>query len=191
MNNKTVATIVIAAISIAVPGLVALLLFSPFKISADYVWLRDIPTFNAFVNSFTVIFLLMGKYFIRQDERLWHKAFMSLALTAGIIFLLAYVVYHSTSASAVFGDTNLNGVLEDGERVRIGNLRYFYLAVLLSHIGFSIFVVPFVLIAFYHAIAGNFEKHVKIVKYTWPMWMFVSISGVLVYFLASPYYPQI
>jgi len=189
MKNSTVALLVIVGLSVLVPVLVIVLLYSPVKISADYVWLKDIPAFNAFINSLTIIFLLMGKYFIRQGEKLWHKAFMSFALSLGVVFLLSYVLYHATSDSAVYGDTNLNGILEHGEKVRIGNLRYFYLTVLLSHISFSIIVVPFVLTAFYHAIAGNFERHLKVVKYTWPMWMFVSITGVLIYFLASSYYP--
>lgn len=189
MKNSKVALLVIVGISTLLPLSISALLFSPFKISSEYLWLKDIPAFNAFVNSLTIIFLLMGKYFIKQGEKLWHKAFMSFALGLGVIFLLAYVVYHSTSVSALYGDTNLNGILEHGEEVRIGNLRYFYLTILLSHIGFSILVVPFVLTAFYHALAGNFERHLKTVKYTWPMWMFVSITGVLIYFMVRPYYP--
>lgn len=114
---------------------------------------------------------------------------MSMALGLGIMFLLSYVLYHATCESAIFGDTNVNGVLERGEEIRIGNLRYFYLGVLLSHILMSVVVVPLVLMAFYYAIAGKIENHLKIVKYTWPIWMFVSLSGVLVYFMASPYYP--
>jgi len=189
MKDSKLALLVIVLLSIAVPGLIGVFLFSPYKISADYVWLKDIPAFNAFVNSFTAIFLFMGKKYARQGEILWHKFFMSFALTLGIIFVLAYSIYHSTSPSAIFGDANLNGILEHGEEVRIGNLRYFYLTVLFSHIGMSFIVIPFVLFAFYYAIAGEIEKHKKTVKYTWPIWMFVSVTGVLVYFLARPYYP--
>jgi len=189
MKNSTVALLVIIGLSILVPVLIIVILYSPFKISSDHIWLKDLPAFNAFINSLTVIFLLMGKYFIRQGEKLWHKAFMSFALSLGVVFLISYLLYHSTNPSAIYGDTNLNGVLEHGEEIRIGNLRYFYLTLLFTHIGFSIFVVPFVLTAFYHALSGNFERHLKVVRYTWPMWMFVSSTGVLVYFMASPYYP--
>ncbi|MFY0625162.1 MAG: DUF420 domain-containing protein [Reichenbachiella sp.] len=190
MKKNKVAILVIVLLSILVPSLVAVLIFSPFKIDSDLVWLKDIPAANAFINTTTAIFLVMGRYYARLGEVIWHKTFMSMALSLGILFLLAYSVYHATSDSAIYGDTNLNGTLERGEEIRIGNLRYFYLGVLLSHILMSIVVVPFVLMAFYFAIAGKIDSHLKTVKYTWPIWMFVSISGVLVYFMASPYYPS-
>lgn len=190
MNKNTTAAVIIGLLSIAVPSLVALLLFSPIKITADYVWVRDLPAANAFINSTTAIFLIIGRYYARQQEVLWHKAFMSMALGLGILFLLSYVVYHSTSTSAIFGDTDLNGVLDPEEAIRIGHVRTFYLVLLLAHIAFSVVVVPLVLTAFYFALAGKIDKHLKIVKYTWPIWMFVSVTGVIVYFMASPYYPN-
>ncbi|MGL1885669.1 MAG: DUF420 domain-containing protein [Reichenbachiella sp.] len=191
MKNKKVALFSIIALSIIIPGLVAAMLFSPYKISADYDWLSDIPGFNAFINSATAVFLILGRYFARQGEILWHKTFMSFALLLGTVFLFAYVAYHATMPSAVFGDINLNGTLDHNETLRIGNLRYAYLAILLSHILMSVIVVPFVLLAFYHAIAQDFVKHVAVVRYTWPIWLYVSITGVIVYFLASPYYPEV
>lgn len=189
MKGKTLATVVILVLSITIPTLIGLFLFSPYKITLDYLWLKDIPAFNAFINSLTAIFLIMGKRYARQGEILWHKFFMSFALFLGIIFVCAYSLYHASSPSAVFGDTNLNGVLEHGEEMRIGNLRYFYLTILLSHISMSFIVVPLVLTAFYFALAEDIATHVKVVKYTWPVWMYVSVTGVIVYFLASPYYP--
>lgn len=190
MKDSKLALIVIILLSVGVPALIGVFLFSPYKISAEYVWLKDIPAFNAFVNTLTAIFLVMGKMYARQGEVMWHKFFMSFALTLGIIFVVAYSLYHSTSPSAVFGDANLNGVLEHGEEIRSGNLRYFYLTILFSHIVTSFVVIPFVLFAFYYAIAGQIEKHKNTVKYTWPIWMFVSVTGVFVYLMASPYYPN-
>lgn len=191
MNSKKSALITIIALSLVIPGLVALIIFSPYKLSVDYEWLSDIPSFNALINSATAVFLISGRYFANQGEILWHRTFMSFALLLGTVFLLSYVLYHSTMPSAVYGDINLNGILEHREELRIGNLRYMYLAVLLSHILMSIIVVPFVLMAFYYALAKDFVMHVKIVKYTWPIWMYVSITGVLVYFLISGYYPEV
>lgn len=191
MSNKKTALIVIVTLSVAIPSLVGLIIFSPFKLDANYTWLSDIPGFNAFINSATAVFLISGKYFARQGEILWHKTFMSFALLLGTVFLLAYVLYHSTMPSAVYGDTNLNGILEHGEELRIGNLRFMYLGILLSHILMSVVVVPFVLMAFYYALAQDFVKHVKIVRYTWPIWFYVSVTGVLVYFLVSGYYPEV
>ena len=189
MNKNTSARTIIVILSIAVPGLVALLLFSPAKVTADYAWVKDLPAANAFINTTTAVFLFMGRYFARQGEIIWHKTFMSMALALGVLFLLSYVSYHATSESAIFGDANRNGKLEHIEELQIGLVRYFYLIVLLSHILLSIVVVPFVLTAFYHGLAGNIDKHLRTVRYTWPIWMYVSITGVMVYFMARPYYP--
>ncbi len=189
MKKNNVARIVIIGLSIVVPGLVAILLFSPYKITADYAWVKDLPATNAFINSITAAFLFMGRYFARQGEIIWHKTFMSMALALGVLFLLSYVTYHATSESVIFGDENRNGTLEPIESLKIGIIRYFYLAVLLSHILLSIMVVPFVLTAFYHGLAGNIEKHLKTVRYTWPIWVYVSMTGVMVYLMARPYYP--
>ena len=189
MKNNTVVLFVIVLVSIAIPSLIGVFLFSPYKLEIDYLWLKDIPAFNALINSLTAVFLLMGRHYARQGEVLWHKFFMSFALFLGVVFVISYSLYHATSPSAVFGDTNVNGILEHSEEARIGNIRFFYLAVLLSHIACSFVVVPFVLFAFYYALTDNIEKHRSTVKYTWPIWFYVSVTGVLVYFLASPYYP--
>lgn len=189
MKSNTSILVVIILLSVLVPSLIGVFLFSSYKLDIDYLWLKDIPAFNALINSLTAIFLLMGKRYARQGEILWHKFFMSFALTLGVIFVVAYSLYHSTSTSAVFGDSNLNGVLDHAEEARIGNIRYFYFAVLLSHIACSFVVIPFVLFAFYYALTDNIEKHKRTVRFTWPIWFYVSVTGVLVYFLASPYYP--
>ncbi|MFY0654134.1 MAG: DUF420 domain-containing protein [Cyclobacteriaceae bacterium] len=188
MKSKKKALIIIIIVSILVPSLVAVLLFSPYKISSDADWIRELPSFNAFINGLTAAFLLMARYFIRIDERLWHKWFMELCFVLGAIFLISYIIYHSNVPSVSFGDINGNGELEKTELLKAGNIRYVYLGILLSHIGLSIVVVPFVLLAFYYALSEDYIKHLKIVKYTWPIWFYVSVSGVLVYFMISPYY---
>ena len=188
MASNKKALIIIVVISILIPVAVGVLLFSPFKISSDASWIQDLPTFNASINGLTAIFLLMARYFIRIDERAWHKWFMEMAFILGTTFLISYIIYHANVPSVIYGDTNGNGILEKNEMIRMGNLRYVYLGLLLSHIALSIVVVPLVLFAFYYALSENFEKHLKVVKYTWPVWFYVSISGVLVYFMISPYY---
>ena len=189
MNKNKTAVIVIVTLSIVVPALVAILLFSPYKITAEYAWVKNLPTVNAIINTLTAVLLLAGRYFAQQQDIKWHRAIMSSALALGTLFLLSYVVYHASSESAVYGDTNLNGILEVGEKESIGILRPLYLITLLGHIGLSVVVVPLVLSAFYFALAGKIDRHLKVVKYTWPVWMIVSVSGVIVYFMVSPYYP--
>lgn len=185
--NKKALTIIIV-VSVLIPLAVAVLLFSPYKIASDATWIRSLPSFNAFINGLTAVFLLMARYFIRIDERIWHKWFMEFSFLLGATFLVSYVIYHSNVPSVSYGDINGNGILENNELLRAGNIRYVYYTLLLSHIGLSIVVVPFVLFAFYYALSENFAKHLKVVKYAWPIWFYVSVSGVLVYFMISPYY---
>lgn len=188
MNNKKMAMTVVAALSIIVPALVAVLIYSPYKISADYDWLRSIPAFNATINSMTAILLIAGAVMVKKGNVQGHKIAMSSALGLGVCFLLAYVLYHATVESVIFGDVNMDGVLDDQEALSVGTMRSVYLTILLSHILLSAAVVPFVLLAFYFAIAQEFDRHKKIVKFTWPIWLYVSVTGVIVYLLASPYY---
>ena len=189
MTANKKALLAIIAVSILIPVVVAVLIFSPYKISSEAEWIRELPAFHAFINGLTAVFLLMARYFIRINERLWHKWFMELSFVLGAIFLVSYIVYHSNVPSVSYGDINGNGILEDHELTIVGSIRYVYLTLLLSHILLSMVVVPFVLFAFYYALSENYAKHLKVVKYTWPIWFYVSVSGVLVYFMISPYYP--
>jgi putative membrane protein len=99
-----------------------------------------------------------------------------------------YVAYHMTSVSAVFGDTNHNLILEDSEKISIGSMRNFYLIILITHIILSIAIIPMVLITYVRALAQNFDKHKKIAKITFPIWLYVAVTGVVVYLMISPYY---
>ena len=105
-----------------------------------------------------------------------------------MLFLVSYIIYHATSESTIFGDSNGNGILEMEEADQIGPLRKIYLAILFSHILLAAVVVPFVLFAFYFALTDRFEKHKKTVRFTLPVWLYVSVTGVVVYLMISPYY---
>lgn len=162
-------------ISILIPMVVALLLFLP-KGNASEVepWIFSLPFYNAIINSLTAMLLIVGYYFVKSGKVKSHKWCMISAFMFGTLFLIGYVIYHSNAPSTKFG----------GE----GITRYLYFSLLLSHILLSFLVVPMVLSAMYFAIFENIIKHKKIVKYTFPIWLYVSISGVLVYILISPYY---
>ena len=174
-------------VSIAVPGLVALLLFSPVKLEMAG-WVKSLPTLNAILNSTTSVLLIAALFAIRARKINLHRNLMLTSLILGALFLISYVIYHSTSESTVFGDIDHNGVLDDSEAAAVSTSRMIYLIVLLSHIGFSIVVVPFVLIAFYYALSDQVSRHKKIVKFTYPIWLYVSLTGVLVYLMIRPYY---
>jgi putative membrane protein len=175
-------------LSVLVPLVVILLLFLPGKASIHGNWIRALPHINGSINTITTFVLLFGFIMIKSKYVALHKRAMTTAFILGVIFLGSYVIYHSTSDSTVFGDLDRNGLLDDQEKLQVGPLRLVYLFILLSHILFAVIVVPFVLFAFYFALTNRFEKHKKIVRYTLPIWLYVSITGVIVYLLIRPYY---
>lgn len=189
--NKKLYLKLIWVLSIAIPVVVAILIFAPEKIEGAGDWVYILPHLNATFNSITTIVLLLGLYFIKQKNITAHKSMMSIAFTLGSLFLVSYVIYHSTADSTIYGDLNGNGVLDEAEKTKdLMWWRGFYHGVLLPHIILAAVVVPFVLFAFYYALSDKIEKHKKIVKWTFPIWLIVSITGVVVYLMISPYYPQ-
>ena len=166
--------IIIIILSIAIPVVVGILLFKPAKGVEQAEWVAFLPALNAVMNSATSLLLIAGFYFIRKKMIQYHKMSMISAFLLGSVFLISYVIYHSMADSTSFG----------GE----GAIRYVYYFLLLTHILLAIIVVPFVLFAFYFALTNKIEKHKKIVKYTFPIWLYVSVTGVLVYLMISPYY---
>lgn len=188
-NKQTSLTKLIWVLSIAIPVVVAILIFAPEKVDGAGDWVYILPHLNATFNSITTIVLLLGLYFIKQKNIIAHKNMMSIAFVLGSLFLVSYVIYHATADSTVYGDVNGNGILDGAEKSReLMWWRWIYIGVLLPHIVLAAIVVPFVLFAFYYALTDQIEKHKKIVKWTFPIWLFVSVSGVIVYLMISPYY---
>ncbi len=172
-KNNNLSRIIII-ISVLIPLLVAILLFIPFKADVGGEWVKFLPHFNGIINSATVCILLLGLFFIKRKQISNHRASMTGALILGVLFLISYVIYHATVPSTSYG----------GE----APAKYFYYFFLLTHILLSIVVVPFVLFAFYYALTGNIPRHKKLVRYTFPIWLYVSLTGVIVYLMISPYY---
>ena len=185
-NRTTIRTI--ALVSILIPIAVAVLIFLPQKETFLGEWVRSIPAFNAIINSLTAILLVSAVVAIKRGNIELHKKLMMSAFVLGAMFLVAYIMYHLTVPSVKFGDVNGDGNLSDAEILQAGNIRYFYYFILLSHILLSIVVVPLVLFAFYFSLTDKIDKHKKIVKFTFPIWLYVSVTGVLTYLLISPYY---
>lgn len=179
---------IIIVLSVAIPVAVAFLLFTPFDLGFSGAWIKKLPTVNAILNSATAICLVLAVIAVKKKNIKVHSGLMLTGLIFGSLFLIFYVLYHSNTQTVIFGDTNHDGVLDVNESNLIGVERTIYLAILLSHIVLSVVVVPFVLMAFYYALSGNIDKHRKVVKFTFPIWLYVSITGVIVYLMISPYY---
>ena len=186
MNNKRY-LVLIRLISIVVPCLVAFLLFVPTKLNIGD-WVYYIPTFNAFINTLTT-FLLVGALIAIKNKKIrWHQTLMTAGFSLGAIFLLTYVVYHSSASTTIFGDSNGDGILSDAEFGLVSTSRSIYIGILISHIALSVIVIPLVLTSFFYSLNKRIEEHKKIVKFTFPIWLYVSITGVVVYLMVSPYY---
>jgi putative membrane protein len=165
---------IINIIAVAIPVVVAILL-NPRIPKVDLGdWTKILPHVNGFINSMTAVLLLAGFYFIKQKNVIAHRLIMTSAFSLGAIFLVSYVLYHLSNESTPFG----------GE----GIIRPIYYFLLISHITLSIVVVWFVLKAVYLALSGQIELHKKVVKWAFPIWLYVSITGVVVYLMIAPYY---
>lgn len=167
--------IFILVISITVPSLVVALLKITPPAFASTVNLSFFPLFHAILNSLTTIALLIGFYFIKQKKIVQHRYAMFSALILSSIFLLSYVFYHTLKA-------------EDTKFLGVGLIRYFYFFILITHILLATFILPFVFKTFAKALQGQFEEHKKWAKFTYPFWLYVAVTGVLVYILLAPYY---
>lgn len=164
----------IIGISIAIPLAVALLLFMPAKLNSLGGWVYFLPHLNAVVNSAASIALLLAFVFVKQKKYSQHGATMTIAFTLGAIFLVSYVIYHAAAESTPFG----------GE----GSIRLVYYFLLITHILFAAVALFPILFAYYYGYTNQLEKHRKVVKYAYPIWLYVSVTGVIVYLMISPYY---
>jgi len=145
-------------------------------------------TFNAIVNSCVALLLIAALIAVKSKKYILHKKIMIAAIILSVFFLISYVFHHLLSGETKFGDMNHDGILSPYEKALAGSLRYVYYFILITHIPLAAIVLPFVLFTAYRALSGDYEKHKKLVRVTWPLWFYVAITGVAVYFLIRPYY---
>ncbi|SEJ17917.1 putative membrane protein [Cyclobacterium xiamenense] len=164
----------ITLISVLVPIVVAVLLFMPSKIDTGQEWVYFLPHLNAVINSAATLALVLGVVFIKQGKVAWHKASMTIAFALGALFLVSYVLYHASAESTSFG----------GE----GWIRGLYYFLLITHIILAAVALFPILWAYYYGYTGQYARHRKVVKYAFPIWLYVTVTGVIVYLMISPYY---
>ena len=160
----------VVILSVAIPLVVAAL----FGIKLDITLPVFLPPIYATINALTALILILAVYNIKKGNRKSHERLMKLAIICSVLFLVMYVLYHMTSDSTKY----------EGDYIVI------YYTILISHIILSIAVIPFVLITYVRAITNDFQRHKKIAKFTFPLWLYVAVSGVIVYLMISPYYPS-
>lgn len=167
----------IIIVSILIPVVVAILFTIKLKdYGINIEPLSFLPPIYATINGLTALLLIFGVIAIKNGNRKIHERLMKTAIVFSVIFLVMYVAYHMTSDSTPYG----------GE----GTIRTIYFIILISHILLSILVIPLVLVTYVKALAERFDKHKKIAKITFPIWLYVAVTGVVVYLMISPYYVQ-
>ncbi|MFN4197537.1 MAG: DUF420 domain-containing protein [Flavobacterium sp.] len=165
----------IIILSIVIPVVVAILFGVKLKdYGINVEPLTFLPPIYATINGITAVLLITAVAAIKKGNRKLHERLMQLAIACSVIFLVMYVAYHMTSDSTPYG----------GE----GTIRYVYFFILISHILLSIVVIPLVLFTYVKALAERFDKHKKLAKITFPVWLYVAVTGVVVYLMISPYY---
>ncbi len=173
-QTETKSKLLINIISIVVPLLVAVMFGFTNKLSLGE-WTKVLPHFIGAINFLTTLALIAGFIFIKKKRIELHRAAMTVAFALGGLFLICYVTYHISNPANKF----------NGE----GSVRYIYFFFLITHIGFSLIVLPLVLRAMFFAITRQFNRHKNLVKYAFPIWLYVSATGVIVYLLLYQLFP--
>jgi putative membrane protein len=175
ISNNSIYLWIIGVLSVLIPVVVAVLFYIQRSggglLDLD---VRFLPHLNGVINTATSAVLLVGYYFIKRGKQREHKASMLTAFALSGIFLVSYVIYHSAGRQVSFG----------GE----GIIKWIYFLLLITHIVLAAAVVPLVLLSIYYGLTYQNQKHKKLTRWTFPIWLYVSVTGVLVYLMISPYY---
>lgn len=171
-NDKTANWLIIIFSVIVFAAVVAL-----GRIKIDINAGFDVHVFariNAFINTAVAVLLVIALWAVRSGKYLLHKRLMFAALILSIVFLVFYIAHHLLSSETSFGGT--------------GTIRYLYFFILITHIILAAIILPFILFTAYRALTGEWQAHRKLARYTWPLWLYVAVTGPVVYFMISPYY---
>lgn len=186
-KNDRNASIFIIAFSVIVFTVITLL--SRFKLDVDLGF--DVHFFaraNAVINSIVSVLLIAGLITVKQKKYQSHKRIMLFAMGLSILFLVSYICHHLFAGESRFGDINHDGLLSEPEKAAAGKLRILYYILLGTHITLAGIIMPFVLFTAYRSLIGEYARHKKLARITFPVWLYVTITGVIVYFMISPYY---
>ncbi len=167
----------------------AIVLLSRVTIHTDLGF--DIHVFakaNAIINSIVALLLIAALIAVKNKKYKVHKKIMLAALFLSILFLISYICHHLFAGETRFGDLNHDGTISTIEKEAAGNSRIVYYIVLGTHIPLAGIILPFILFSAYRGLTGEFDKHKKLVRITWPVWFYVAVTGALVYWMISPYY---
>jgi putative membrane protein len=143
---------------------------------------------NAAINSCVAILLLTALILVKKKNYQWHKRLMLAAMILSVLFLVSYICHHLLAGDTRFGDINHDGMVTDNEKEGVRNTKIIYYIILGTHIPLAGLILPFILFSAYRALTGEFDKHKRLVRITWPVWFYVAVTGVVVYWMIKPYY---
>jgi putative membrane protein len=186
-KNDSKAKKFIWAVSIIV--FLAIVLMSRYKLEVALPFnVHVFATINAVINSLVAILLVAGLATVKSKNYLLHKRIMLSAIILSVLFLVSYICHHLMAGETKYGDINHDGIVGLQEKMMAGGTRMIYYILLGLHIPLAAIILPFILFSAYRALTGEYEKHKKLVRITWPVWFFVAVSGVLVYWMINPFY---
>ena len=187
-RNDRQATWLIAIFSVVV--FVVVVLLSKFKLTLNLGFnVHFFATLNAFINACTAGLLVAALVVVRVSKNYFlHKRLMVTCLIFSIIFLVSYITHHLLAGEAKFGDANHDGIVSATELQAVGDLRFVYYIILATHIFLATIILPFILFTAYRGLTGEYPRHKKLARITWPLWFYVAVTGPIVYFMISPYY---
>ena len=166
----------IVLLSVLIPVAVAILLTVRLKdFGLNPEPMHFLPPIYATINGLTGIILVIAVIAIKNRKRKLHESLMKFAIALSVAFLLLYITYHLTTDATKYGGEGISRII--------------YFVLLISHIGLSIITIPMVLVSYVRALAEKFDKHKQLTRYTFPIWLYVTVTGVIVYLMISPYYP--
>ena len=186
-KNDKKAKVVIFIFSVIVFAAVMLLSRVKWNVNLGFD-VHLFATANAVINSCVAILLIVALIAVKSKNYTLHRNIMLTAIFLSVLFLMSYICHHLFAGETRFGDVNHDGIVTDIEKAAVGSSRMIYYILLGTHIPLAGIILPFILFSAYRALTGEFDKHKKLVRITWPIWFYVAVTGVVVYWMISPYY---
>jgi len=186
-KNDKKAYWLIGIFSVVVFSVVVLL--GKFQLEVDLGF--DVHIFaaaNAFINATIAILLVAALWAVKNKQYALHKKLMLAALVLSVLFLVSYIAHHLLAGEAKFGDSNHDGLVDEQELMAVGNTRLIYFIILITHIFLAAIILPFILFTAYRALTAEYTMHKKLAKITWPLWLYVAVTGPVVYWMIHPFY---
>lgn len=167
----------------------AVVLLSRVKLDVDLGFdVHLFATANAIINSIVAVLLVVALIAVKANKYALHKNIMLAAMLLSVLFLVSYICHHLFAGDTIYGETDGVKGLSADELAAVGSMRTVYYIILFTHIPLAGIILPFILFTAYRALIGEYPRHKKLARITWPIWLYVAVTGVVVYWMISPYY---